>query len=129
MKQLLLDHERCTGCSLCELICGLAHFRENNPKKSAVHIKRKFPAPGSFEIQVCNQCGRCKEVCPVEAISEREGALVIDPEKCTFCQVCIEECPYGVLYTHRDIPIPIKCDLCGECVTVCAPEAIRWRES
>lgn len=129
MKSLVLDHERCTGCSLCELICALSHFKENNPKKSAIRISRKFPAPGAFEIQVCNQCGRCKEVCPAEAISERDGVFWIDPLKCNFCEKCIEECPLDVLYTHREISFPIKCDLCGECVGVCAPEAIRWRES
>ncbi len=126
MKRLFLDHERCTGCSLCELICSLIHFHENNPKKSAIRIERKFPAPGTFEIHVCNQCGRCQEVCPSKAIIEREGAFVIDPSKCHFCQLCIEACPEGALFTHRDLATPIPCDLCGECIQVCAPEAIRW---
>lgn len=128
MKSLVLHHERCTGCSLCELICGLAHFKENNPKKSAIHIERKFPVPGTFEVHVCNQCGRCKEVCPTEAIIERDGIYFVDPEKCTFCGICIDECPLDVLFTHKDLSYPIKCDLCGECVTVCAPEAIQWSE-
>ena len=75
MKALVLHQERCTGCSLCEVICGLAHFKENNPKKAAIHIERKFPEPGTFEIRVCNQCGRCREICPSEAISEKEGVL------------------------------------------------------
>jgi len=128
MKRLSLHHESCTGCSLCELICALSHFKENHPKKSAIHIERKFPSPGSFEIRVCNQCGRCKEVCPAEAISEKDGVYAIDPLKCNFCQLCIDECPYGALYQHRDLSIPIKCDQCGECVEVCTPEAIRWSE-
>jgi ferredoxin len=32
-----------------------------------------------------------------------------------------------VLFLHKDLSFPIKCDLCGECVTVCAPEAIEGR--
>jgi Fe-S-cluster-containing hydrogenase component 2 len=128
MKALLLHHERCTGCSLCEVICGLAHFKENNPKKAAIHIERKFPEPGIFEIRVCNQCGRCLEVCPSEAIREKNGVYKIDPDKCTFCQLCVDECPGHVLFLHKDIPYPIKCDLCGECVTVCAPEAVEGRD-
>ncbi len=127
MKALKLNHERCTGCSLCEVICGLAHFRDNNPKKAAIHIERKFPEPGIFEIQVCNQCGRCREVCPSEAICEKDGVYKINPEKCTFCQLCVDECPLHVLFLHRDLSYPIKCDLCGECVTVCAPGAIEGR--
>ena len=128
MKSLDLHHERCTGCSLCEVVCGLVHFKENNPKKAAIHIERRFPAPGTFYIHVCNQCGRCQEVCPSEAIYEKEGVYVVDQEKCTFCGLCIEECPLKVLFTHKDLSYPIKCDLCGECVGVCAPEAVTWRD-
>ena len=124
MKALVLHPERCTGCSLCEVICGLNHVKENNPKKSAIRIERRFPEPGTFEIRVCNQCGRCREVCPSEAISEKDGIYRIDPDKCTFCQICLDECPLRVLFLHRDISYPIKCDLCGECVTVCATGAI-----
>jgi len=128
MKALVLHHDRCTGCSLCEVICALTHFKENNPKKAAIHFERKFPEPGTFEVHVCNQCGRCQEVCPSEAIDKKDGAYRIDPEKCTFCQICVDECPLKVLFLHRDVPYPIKCDLCGECATVCAAEAIEWRE-
>ncbi|MBM4331774.1 MAG: 4Fe-4S dicluster domain-containing protein [Deltaproteobacteria bacterium] len=128
MKTLALHHEKCTGCSLCQVICGLAHFQENNPKKAALRIERKFPEPGTFEIHVCNQCGRCQEVCPSEAIAERGGVYRIDPEKCDFCGICLEECPLKVLFTHKDFSYPIKCDLCGECVSVCAPGAIEGRE-
>jgi len=126
MKSLVLNHEKCTGCSLCELVCALYHLKENNPKKSAVRIERRFPEPGTFAIHVCNQCGRCKEVCPAEAIFEKDGVYRIDPGKCTFCEICMEECPLDVLFTHKDLSYPIKCDLCGECVQVCAPEAIQW---
>lgn len=126
MKSLKIDDDRCTGCSLCELICSLMHFKENNPKKAALRIERRFPAPGAFVIHLCNQCGHCQKVCPTEAIFEKERVYNIDPANCNFCGFYNEECPYGVLYTHRDIPYPIKCDLCGECVSVCAPEAIQW---
>ncbi len=127
MKNLVLHHERCTGCSLCELICGLVHFRENNPKKAAIRIERKFPAPGTFEIHVCNQCGQCKEVCPSDAIYQQEGTYRIDAEKCTFCGLCLEECPSRSLFSHKGVSYPIKCDLCGECVGVCSAEALTWR--
>ncbi len=128
MKALVLHPDRCTGCSLCEVICGLTHFKENNPKKAAIHIERKFPEPGTFGIQVCNQCGRCREVCPSDAIEEKEGIYRINPDRCTFCQLCVDECPLKVMFIHQDVSYPIKCDLCGECVTVCAPEALEGGE-
>lgn len=128
MKQLVLDNTKCTGCSLCMLICSLVKFKENNPKKAAIQIKRRFPEPGDFQILICNQCGRCREVCPNNAIFKRDGVDIIDPEKCNFCKICIEECPLNVLFTHKSISFPIKCDLCGECIFVCAPRAIQWSD-
>jgi len=128
MKTIVLHNNLCTGCSLCEVICALTHFRENNPKKAAIHIKRQFPEPGTFAIRVCNQCGHCREVCPSEAIANKDGVYIIDPEKCTLCQICVGECPQKAMFIHKEVLCPIKCDLCGECATVCAPGAVEWRE-
>ena len=36
----------------------------------------------------CTRCGACKEVCPVEAISEGDPKFVIDADTCIDCGVC-----------------------------------------
>jgi len=41
----------------------------------------------------CTRCGSCKEVCPVEAISEGDPIYTIDPDKCIDCGACAGECP------------------------------------
>jgi ferredoxin len=41
----------------------------------------------------CTMCGTCKEICPVEAISEGDPKYIIDPDLCTDCGACAEECP------------------------------------
>ncbi len=41
----------------------------------------------------CTKCGACKEVCPVEAISEGETKYEIDPDLCIDCGACASECP------------------------------------
>jgi len=122
--RLEVDSNKCTGCSLCQLICALYHFKENNPKKSAIGIIRRFPVPGSFEIRVCNQCGHCEDVCPQEAIYKENGVYRIDEERCTNCGICVDECPEGALFLHREVNIPIKCDLCGECTEYCPSGAL-----
>jgi len=127
--RLEVDSTKCTGCSICQLICVLHHFKENNPKKAAIRIVRKFPVPGSFEIRVCNQCGHCEDVCPEEAIYNEEEVYKIDREKCTNCGICIEECPTGTLFTHKEVDIPIKCDLCGECIEYCPSGALSWSKA
>jgi ferredoxin len=41
----------------------------------------------------CTACGACKDVCPVEAISEGDPKYKIDAEACTDCGMCADECP------------------------------------
>ena len=47
---------------------------------------------------VTESCIKCKytdcvEVCPVACFHEGENMLVIDPERCIDCGVCVPECP------------------------------------
>ena len=123
----------CSGCRVCEMACTLKHTGELNPKKAAIRISGEFPAPGTYHVNVCSQCGVCAEECPEGAIKEKEqGVYVIDPELCTLCGVCVDACPFGVMFTHPDAPTPIKCDLCGgdpQCVAICPRSVLYTEES
>ncbi len=41
----------------------------------------------------CTACGKCKDSCPVEAISAGKPKYEIDSDKCVDCGVCMGECP------------------------------------
>jgi len=43
----------------------------------------------------CIKCKHldCVEVCPVDCFYEGENMLVINPEECIDCDVCVPECP------------------------------------
>lgn len=41
----------------------------------------------------CQDCYRCVRVCPVKAISVREGQACIEDELCIKCGTCVRECP------------------------------------
>ena len=41
----------------------------------------------------CVKCGACKDVCPVEAISEGAEKFEIDADACVDCGACAGECP------------------------------------
>lgn len=122
--KLVAENKKCTGCRLCLSVCTLHHFNECNPKKAALTIDTKFPKPGTYEVRICNQCGTCASVCPVEAISEKDGVYTIDPDKCTGCGACVEACPLKVMFLHEDSLVPIKCDLCQECIPVCSTKVL-----
>lgn len=40
----------------------------------------------------CVACGACADVCPNEAITI-EDVAVIDASKCVDCGACVDECP------------------------------------
>jgi len=82
MAHLSHDGSLCSGCRSCELVCAVVNHKANNPKKGAIRIRPLFPEP-KFEAKLCVQCGKCAEVCPVEAITEKNGAFIIDYDTCT----------------------------------------------
>ena len=46
----------------------------------------------------------CVEVCPVDCFYEGENMLVIHPDECIDCAVCIPECPVNAIYAEEDVP-------------------------
>ncbi len=63
---------------------------------------------------VTDNCVRCKytdcvSVCPVDCFYEGENMLVIDPEACIDCGVCVPECP-------------------AEAISPEKPELVKWIE-
>jgi ferredoxin len=58
---------------------------------------------------VTDSCIRCKytdcvEVCPVDCFKEGEHFLVIDPNECIDCNLCVPECPVDAIYAEDDVP-------------------------
>lgn len=46
---------------------------------------------------MCDFCGTCVSVCPVDAIELYEARLKIDVAVCTNCNKCVIVCPLRVL--------------------------------
>lgn len=126
--QLKANHALCSGCSTCRLACAIVNFEEVSPSRSLLRIEARFPAPGDYRIQLCDQCGLCADSCPVDAIQLQKGAYIVDPEICTGCMICVEACPYDVMFAQKNSDVPVKCNLCGECVLTCPRNAIIWVE-
>lgn len=59
----------------------------------------------------CAGCGYCTEVCPVDALSIRNGLPVVDEEWCIGCGVCVAKCSNGAarLRVRTDIDnVPVR---------------------
>lgn len=56
---------------------------------------------------VTDNCIKCKytdcvEVCPVDCFYEGENMLVIHPDECIDCGVCVPECPAEAIFPDTD---------------------------
>ena len=56
--------------------------------------------------EACIKCRYtdCVDVCPVDCFKQGPNFLVIDPDECIDCAVCIPECPVNAIYPEEDVP-------------------------
>lgn len=71
--------------------------------KLAWTVYRKGRKTGLFWAdEGCIGCGRCQQVCPIEAIDCKEGKPVWVKERCVLCLACINRCPVqAIQYGNR----------------------------
>src|SRR5215510_8735351 len=65
------------------------------------------PGP-SMTYVVTESCIRCKytdcvDVCPVDCFREGPNFLVIDPDECIDCTLCVAECPVEAIFAEDDV--------------------------
>ena len=93
---------------------------------------------------VTESCIKCKytdcvEVCPVDCFHEGPNFLVIDPDECIDCTLCVPECPVNAIYAEDDLPdnqrqfIEINADLAKSWPVLterkdAPPDAAQWEE-
>ncbi len=88
----------CCGCC-CEAMIAARRFAVLRP----VHTTRYFPR--TVEDR-CNGCGKCVDICPVEAAGlvsandperPKRKTVRIDPLACLGCGLCVRTCPSGAM--------------------------------
>jgi pyruvate ferredoxin oxidoreductase delta subunit len=45
-----------------------------------------------IDQELCNQCGKCREVCPDDAVRHNDDRYEIDYDFCKGCGICAYEC-------------------------------------
>ncbi|WOF16254.1 4Fe-4S dicluster domain-containing protein [Methanoplanus sp. FWC-SCC4] len=50
------------------------------------------------DAEKCTGCETCVDVCPSEAISMDDGIAVVDSDMCVDCEACVDECPAEAIH-------------------------------
>jgi len=153
-KVFVIDVAKCNGCHNCQIVCKDEHVAND-----WTPIAKPQPETGQFWIELtervrgtvpkvkvayrphlCMHCDQapCLAACPVEGgIYQREdGLVIIDPLKCTGCRLCVEACPYDVIFFNEGLNIAQKCTGCAHllddgwseprCADACPTLALRF---
>jgi len=94
---------------------ALATYSASAPNCGAFGARRNGrPSPLQREdnfmtyvvTEACINCKHtdCVDVCPVDAFREGPNFLVIDPQECIDCTLCVPECPVDAIYAEDDVP-------------------------
>ncbi len=124
MKMLMvLDPARCSGCDDCINACRNTHGTARAKKGN------KMPV---FCLQCHPEKAPCARICPVGAIREVDGALVIDEDACILCKLCMVACPVGMIVMDPEKRSAEKCTLCMDadciipaCVDACKENVLK----
>lgn len=124
-----INFDKCTGCSICQLVCSFDLFKGYNPRLARLVIENKKEALYHLP-RVCNQCENayCMKVCPVKAIYRSDkGIVCIDQGLCIGCGLCASYCPIGMVFKNPETGKSYKCELCNGdplCVAACPTGAL-----
>ena len=112
MRRLYVDESLCKGCTYCELACSFTKEGEFNPTNARLYVVKSDREGVEMPI-FCDQCGKCAEACPEQAIylDQDTHAWIVDEAKCTGCEDCVEACCDQVIFLHPETGKAVKCDL------------------
>jgi Fe-S-cluster-containing dehydrogenase component len=155
MKAFTFDVNECNGCYQCQIVCKDEHcgndwtpYAKPQPETGQfwgrLNYYERGDTPHVKVAHVFVPCQHCKDApcikaCLVEGgiYVRDDGLVIIDPKKCTGCQLCIDTCPYDCIFYNSQLQLAQKCTGCahlvdrgavfaGRCADACPHEALKF---
>lgn len=158
---VMADPNKCIGCKVCEVACSVAHGDKealtagmiNTPLIAKLYLVQTPAVTMPVQCRHCEDAP-CAQVCPVAAITQTKGNIIIDEVSCIGCKTCLIACPFGAIdfvpvykngevvsqnlqmetedgLLEKEVVVASKCDLCAgrddgpACVMACPEKALK----
>lgn len=159
---VVADPNKCIGCKVCEVACSVAHADKelitagmiDTPLIAKLYLVKTAAVTMPVQCRHCEDAP-CAQVCPVAAISQSNGKIVIHENDCIGCKTCLMACPFGAIdivpvyrngevvsqsalkveteegFVEKERIVASKCDLCAgrsagpACVMACPEKALK----
>lgn len=103
---VIADPRQCIGCNTCMAACSDVHAAQGLLSRPRLTVTR---VNGQTAPMLCRQCddAPCARVCPVEAITLADDAVVLNESLCIGCKLCGLACPFGAITPTGSTPLNV----------------------
>lgn len=155
---VLVDTRRCVNCKSCHIACKSWWDNETDPTTFKTdftpqtwcyvgeHESGSYDAGDANVVFTKRQCMHCEDptcvnVCPQNETDTpamqklADGPVVLDHDNCIRCQMCVNNCPFGVPKFSTDENKVLKCVFCygrtrdgraPACASTCPTRALQF---
>ena len=67
------------------------------PNTKSSSLRRPRTNSLAVKSELCDFCGTCVAVCPVDCIELKETTITIDLAVCNMCLNCVKACPIHII--------------------------------
>ncbi len=104
---VIAEPKKCIGCNTCMAACIESHKKVGLVAHARLTVVRD-EEDGTAPV-LCRQCedAPCAKVCPVNAITLEDNAVVLNESTCIGCKLCGLACPFGAITPAASDPVAI----------------------
>lgn len=103
---VIAEPKRCIGCNTCMAACTQVHRRQGLQSHPRLTVERDLTGTAPVLCRHCEDAP-CATVCPVNAITHQDQAVVLNENTCIGCKLCAIACPFGAITPSGSKPLAI----------------------